>query len=215
MQAAGHSGIVMSANEILETIAETARQTSWIEYAAVITALVYLALAAFEKVLCWLFGIISSLIYVYLCYSSKLYLETLLQGFYVVMGFYGWLQWEKNKGDQSTAPIRQWKLGRHIMIIIAGGIAGVLLGFIFSSYTEAAQPYFDGLVTGYSLIATWMVTKKLLENWIYWIVIDAASIILYSNRGLYLSGLLFFIFTVVAVGGFFAWKKEQRAASVA
>lgn len=205
----------MSANEILEKIAEAARQTSWIEYAAVVTALAYLALAAFEKVLCWLFGILSSLIYVYLCYTSQLYLETLLQGFYVVMGFYGWHQWEKNKGSSNTAPVIIWKPSRHAVIILAGGIAGYGLGFVFAEYTKAAQPYLDAFITSYSLIATWMVTKKLLENWIYWIIIDAASIILYSNRGLYLSGLLFFIFTVVAVAGFFAWKKELRATSIA
>jgi nicotinamide mononucleotide transporter len=205
----------MSAGELIEKIAEAAKQTSWLEYAAVISSIAYVILAASEKILCWLFGILSSLIYVYLCFISKLYLETFLMVFYVAMGFYGWYQWETNKGKQDHAPVISWKFTKHIYLLATGAATGIVLGFLFERHTDAAQPYLDAFITSYSLIATWMVTKKVIQNWIYWIIIDAASIILYGNRELYLTSLLYLIFTVLAVAGYFAWKKELARPSIA
>jgi nicotinamide mononucleotide transporter len=201
----------MSFHEILENIADAAANTSALEFAAVICAVIYVILAAKENILCWLFGIISSFIYVYICFQTNLFLETGLQIFYVLMGFYGWWQWLRNKGTQQHAPVIEWKIASHLIMIIAGAAGGAILGFIFAKYTTAAQPYLDAFISSYSLIATWMVTKKILENWVYWIIIDAASVILYGNRGLYLSSALFILYTILAVYGFIAWRKELKA----
>lgn len=189
---------------MLDGLIEGILATSLIEWVAVATSLTYVILAAQKRILCWLFAFISSSLYVYLCFSTQLYLETVLQFFYVVMAIVGFVLWNRT----TESKIITWKVKHHILNVIISSTLTLVLGYLFSLYTNQANPYVDAATTVFSLAATFMVTKQVLENWIYWIIIDTVSVYLYFSRGLQLTAVLFVLFTVLAIVGYFSWKKS-------
>ena len=191
-----------------EKIIEGIIQTSWIEWCAVATSIAYVVLAALKKNSCWIFAGIASILYIYLCISVSLYLESVLQVFYLIMAIVGWLEW--NKSDPNQADIKTWSIHQHGLNILISGIVAFLLGYVFQKFTDQQSPYVDAFTTVFSLAATFMVTKKVLENWIYWIVIDAVSIYLYHQRGLELTAALFALYTIIAAIGFFMWYRNYK-----
>ncbi|MGB1104759.1 MAG: nicotinamide riboside transporter PnuC [Crocinitomicaceae bacterium] len=182
--------------------------TSLIEWAAVVSSILYVMLAAKRMIMCWLFAFIGSALFVYLCYIGELYIESILQLFYVAMAVVGWIYWKKSETDRLE--IKTWTLNQHGINIIISGAVAALLGYLFSTYTNQANPYVDAFTTCYSLLATFMVTKKVLGNWVYWIIIDIVSIYLYAQRDYHLTAVQYVIFTVIAVFGFMAWLKQYK-----
>lgn len=189
-------------------------ETPALEWFAVVTGILYVIFAAKRHIVCWLFALLSSLSFVFLCFSFQLYIETSLQVFFVVMAIVGWLSWLPNNKEATdkdeTTEIKTWKVSNHLLNIAISGVVAFLLGFSFELWTDQANPYVDAFTTVFSLVATFMVTRKVLENWVYWIIIDFVSIFLYFSRGLYLSSLLYIVFTILAVFGFMAWYKRYK-----
>lgn len=196
-------------NDILQNIKNGFLETSIWEWMGVISGILYVVFISYKKIIAWLFALISSLIYVYLCFKSQLFIETGLQFFYVIMAIYGWMKWNSAK-EEKEANIIRWKNRFHLYNCLISGVLVFVLGYFFDRYTNQANPYTDAFSTVFSLAATFMVTKKVLENWIYWIVIDSVCIYLFSSRGLYLTSLLFFIYTLIAVFGYFQWRKQYQ-----
>ena len=120
------------------------------------------------------------------------------------MAFYGLYNWNK-KNETKIVSINA---KTHIKLIIIGLLLTFLLGYYLTIYTSAASPIIDSFTTIFSIIGTFMVARKILENWIYWIIIDIVSIQLYISRELYLTGLLFLIYSVIAIYGYFTWAKK-------
>lgn len=191
-----------------ETLLRDILLTSFWEWAAVVTAIMYVVLVANKHILCWVFALISSVIYVYLCWIGYLYIEAVLNLFYVVMAIIGWLAWNSSKSNDR---INTWKLKKHLVNIIISAIVAYMLGFSFDFWSNQVNPYLDAFTTIYSLAATYMVVKKVLGNWIYWIVIDLVSIYLYFDRGYILSSVLFAAYTILAIVGFITWRKSYKA----
>ena len=187
---------------------EGIKATSIIEWLAVLSSLTYVVLAAKRMLICWWFAFIGSSLFVYLCYVGHLYIESILQLFYVVMAVVGWFSWKLSKADD--VEIKTWSFKNHVLNIVVSGFVALLLGFIFDQYTLQANPYVDAFTTCYSLSATFMVTRKIMGNWIYWIVIDLVSIYLYAQQDYYLTAVQYGIFTLLAIYGFMAWKKEYK-----
>ena len=187
------------------------KQTSFSEWLVFITALAYVFFAIIENVWCWLFGIISCALSVYLCYTGKLFLESGLQVFYVIISFYGWYQWLHGSIEKKELRIVSYSFRKNLVIILTGIAIWIPLGIIFSNYSTQVLPFLDAFVTAFSLLATWMTTKKIIENWLYWILIDLFAISLYFNRGFYLIALIYFIYTFLAIAGYFKWKKNCNA----
>lgn len=197
--------------------------TGTLEWIAVITGLLYVIFAARKNQICWFFASISSSLYVYICIDYQLYIESGLQLFYVATAILGWISWRKtaiskddihdNTTQNGISDIKLWSLNNHLLNILISGILSFCLGFIFDTYTDQANPYIDAFTTIFSLAATFMVVQKVLENWIYWIVIDIVGIYLYFQRGLQLSSVLYLIFTIIAITGFINWKKMFKAQS--
>lgn len=181
---------------------------STIEWLAVISSIIYVILAAKRSILCWLFAFIGSALFVYLCYIGNLYIESVLQFFYVAMAVVGWLTWKNSNSDESQ--IKKWGLNKHLINILLSGVTALLIGYIFDKYTAQANPYIDAFTTCYSLSATYMVTKKIIGNWLYWIVIDLVSIYLYAQRDYYLTAVQYGLFTLLAVYGYKVWRKEYK-----
>jgi len=186
-----------------------AASSSVIELLAVILAISYLLLAVKQQIWCWPAAFLSSLIYLYVFFEVRLYMESILQVYYAGMAVYGWQQWQKKENDQ-IKPIRTWPLKQHLIslvLILAGTyIAGQLL-----LQTDARLPYIDAFTTVASILTTYMVTQKILENWIYWLVIDLVSIFLYLDRALYFTALLFSVYIVIIGFGWLQWLALWRA----
>jgi len=185
------------------------------EIVAVLASLTYVVLASREHSGCWPAGMIGSSIYVVVFFQYQLYMDSALNIFYVVMAIYGWLMWSSRQSKtgiatmatKSTTSIKQWHAIKHINAIAVILLLSALSGFYLDNYTDAAYPYFDSLTTWSSFLATWMVVNKILETWLYWIVIDAASIYLYINKELYFTALLFGLYVIIATYGYLHWKK--------
>ena len=180
---------------------------SIIEFVAVFFSVLYVILAVKESIWCWGAALISVTLYIYICYNAQLYPETGLQFFYLLMAFYGYYHWNKN---DSNLQIQVWTITKHLRILLLGAILTFLIGFYFSIYTNAVMPLVDSFTTIFSILATYMVTKKVLGNWLYWIVIDAVSVYLYFSRDLHLTSLLFIVYTIIAIFGYFSWLKRNN-----
>ncbi|MBQ0719241.1 MAG: nicotinamide mononucleotide transporter [Gammaproteobacteria bacterium] len=188
--------------------------TSFWELLAVLLAIAYLLLALRENSLCWYCAFVSTAIFTALFWDVSLLMESALNVYYMAMAVYGWWQWRGAAGAdtnsaKSAIEISAWPLRNHLLAW--GGIGALTLvsGSLLANNTTAALPYLDSFTTWGSVLTTWMVTRKILENWLYWIVIDAISIFLYLDRGLHLTSLLFVAYVIIVVFGFFAWRKRM------
>lgn len=181
-------------------------EISAIEAAAVVLAIAYLLLAIRENWWCWPAGIGSSLLYLGVFYAAGLYMEAGLQLFYVAMAVYGWWVWRPSASDEgATLAIHRWPLRRHAVAMAAITVLSLTSGWLLARYTPAAAPYLDSFVTWSSVLTTWMVARKLLENWLYWFVIDGVTLGLALQRGLHLTAALFALYLVLVVIGWRAW----------
>lgn len=181
---------------------------------AVIFSIAYTVLAAYENNWCWPAAIISVSIYIYICFSAKLYSETGLQLFYLIMAFYGWWLWNKNETSDQKLIISKINLKAHSILIVSGLLFTCVFYFIMKTYTDAALPLADAIVTAFSLTTTYMMTKKYIENWIWWIVIDGLSIYIFISRDLPLTALLYLIYVIIVVVAYFKWRgilQQQKA----
>lgn len=177
-----------------------------LEIVAVIFGVLYTVLMAQNKISCWIFGIIGSLLSVYLFVEyAKLYAEAILYTFYVFAGIYGWIEWKKQK---IVEEVYQHKLSTHIKLITSGTVFSILLYFGLTYFFAAAEkPLIDSFTTVFSFIATYLMAKKWIENWYYWLVIDAVSTYLYLTRELEVYALLMLVYTILVVYGYWQWKK--------
>ena len=185
-----------------------------VEASAVALNITYVILAVKEKTLCWPFGILASLISIWLFIQIGLFAEAILFIYYVLMGLYGWWSWSQGRKEGGELDIRTWKYPRHLAIILTGILFSFLLGTTLSEWTTAQSPYFDSFTTVFSFIATWLTARKLLENWIYWIVIDLATIFLYASKEIFLYAGLSLIYTFMAIYGLIEWRKKLQSLSV-
>lgn len=199
---------------VAETFIATFQQTTWYEILAVVFSISYTVLAAYESNWCWPAAIISVSIYIYICFTAKLYSETGLQLFYLIMAFYGWWLWNSNKTIDQKLIISQIKIKTHVILIVSGLLLTCGIYFIMKTYTDAALPLADAFVTAFSLTTTYMMTKKYIENWIWWIAIDGLAIYIYISRDLPLTALLYFIYVIIVVVAYFKWRgilQQQKA----
>lgn len=178
-----------------------------LEAVSVILAVAYLLLATRENIWCWFCAFLSSFIYVYLFWQVGLIMESMLNVFYVVMAIVGCVQWQYGGVQHQGVQIKTLASWKHMIIMLLMVLLAWMSGWILESYTPAAWPYLDSFTTCASIITTFMVVYKILENWIYWFVIDAISIYLYLDRGLYLTAALFLMYLIIVVYGFYNWRQ--------
>ena len=199
----------------MQVIIDALQAMSAWEGLAVALGILYLLLAMRENILCWYAAFFSTLIYLFLFWDASLLMESGLQLYYLVMAVYGWYQWKYRlsaTGPPQDCDITTWPISTHAIAI--GGILLVSLGsgYLLQMHTSAALPFIDSFTTWGAVLTTWMVTRKILENWIYWIVIDGTCVYLYLDRGLYLTVLLFIVYLVLCVFGFISWWRHYQQA---
>jgi nicotinamide mononucleotide transporter len=184
-----------------------------LEAAGVVFSVLYLVLAIRQSLWCWPAALLSSLITIAVMFGAQLYSEAGLNVYYAAMAVYGWYQWRHGgrRSGKPELPIGVWPLRLHALAI-GGSVAGsAAIGWLMSRSTDAAFPYLDAFVLVSSLVTTYMVTRKILENWLYWLVIDSLSLYLYWQRELFLYAWLFALYLVLVVIGFSRWRRDWRA----
>ena len=182
----------------------------WAEVAAVICGLVYVVLVARENIWCWFWGGLNALLSIYLFIEIQLYAESILYVYYFLAAIYGWYAWKYSRRVSDAHAIVEWSWKKHLLLILAGFGLSYLLYLVLSNFTDAQMPLVDAHTTIFSFLATYLVTRKVLSNWLYWIVIDAISVWLYASRGIELYAVLMLVYTVIAILGYFRWKKFQQ-----
>ncbi|HKE96501.1 MAG TPA: nicotinamide riboside transporter PnuC [Povalibacter sp.] len=198
-------------NELLTQL----RATSPWEAVGAALGLAYLLLAVRRNLLCWICAFVSTSIYLVLFARASLYMQSALQVFYLVMAVIGFIDWRRGRSDSGEVLIRRWSMQRHLAAVVAVLVASVVNGWLLAANTDAVSPYVDSFVTWGSVITTWMVARRVIENWLYWIVVDAVAAGLYFSQGLLVTTILFIIYLGIVVHGYFAWRRElvvQRAA---
>ncbi|MEA1897480.1 MAG: nicotinamide riboside transporter PnuC [Bacteroidota bacterium] len=193
-------------------------ENSWVltELLGVITALVYLYFSVKQKIWLWPFGILTSALYILIFFNSRLYADMGLQVYYLLISFYGWYYWysKAQKQNQEKLPVSRINSNQIVRLALFTfalyWIIVLALKNVPSWLDIPASDllYWDAFTTAASIIATWMLARKILEHWIVWILVDSISLGLYIYKGLFVTSFLFFIYTLIAIYGYFEWKKE-------
>ena len=198
-------------NDWLQSLIDAALAMSPWEAAAVVFAIAYLLLAVREKILCWAFAFVSTAIYTVLFWDVSLVMESALNVYYMAMAVYGYQQWTRGGGN-GNAPqelaIRTMSARQPAVVITLIAILTLVSGYLLGEYSTAAWPFVDSFTTWASVITTYLVARKYLENWLYWLVIDSVSVPLYIDRGLNLTAMLFVAYIVIAVFGYIGWRRH-------
>ncbi len=205
---------------MFEQIISGFQAMSYWEYLAVFLGLAYLLLAMKQSLWCWPAAFISTAIYTVLFWQGFLYMESFLNFYYLLMAIYGWWQWRGSKTQvaseeqevQVAKAIQSWSLSKHAVWIAVGTLIAMSLGYLLDTYTQARMAYLDSFTTVFAIITTYMVTQKVLENWLYWIVVDLASVYLYVQNQYFPTAVLFALYTVLVIQGYRIWLKEYRQA---
>ena len=178
-----------------------------LETVAVVLSIAYLVLAMRENSLCWCCAFFSTAIYVVIFGDVSLYMESALNIYYMAMAVYGWYQWRRGGVSGSGRAVCRWDFEQHaiaILLILAGTL---LSGYLLDTNTDAKLPYLDSFTTWASVMTTFMVARKVLENWLYWMVINSVSIFMFIDRELYQTAAMLGLYLGLSIIGYFAWRK--------
>ncbi len=181
-----------------------------------LSGLVYLYFSVKQKIWLWPIGIITSVYSVLVFYQSQLYADMSLNVYYIIVSIYGWWHWlfcKDNTSHTSTKisvlTIKDWLKYLTVVVLLT-----LLFAYLLKNLpqkiglTPSSIPWWDAFLTSGSIVATWMLARKILEQWLWWVVIDALSMGVFIYKGLYLISALFLVYSVMAVIGYRSWKND-------
>lgn len=181
---------------------------NYIEVLGAILGFSYIIFSIKQNILTWVTGLVTSALYIYVFFVSKFYADMGLQVYYVLISIYGWYHWVKGNKNKKVIPVTRTKAIEWIWLSSASVVLFLIIWFILVKYTDSPVPIGDSITTALSIVATWMLARKMLEHWLIWIFVDALSIGLYIYKSLWPTVILFLIYTMMAYFGFIKWKKE-------
>lgn len=203
----------MTAKDLMQSnwdkFLEQLLQTSPWESLAVILGIVYVVLATKELIVAWFFAFVSTLIYTVIFWEGALFASSFLNFYYMLMAIYGYYAWKNGSGEKMLA-ISSYAFSKHLIIIASGIFLSLSVGYLSETYSNSKLAYLDAFVMVFSIITTWLLTQKVIENWLYWIVIDMAAVVLYWQSSYFVTALLFVIYTALAIYGYLTWRKKFR-----
>ena len=184
-------------------------KTNWLEIFGAATGLLYIYFSIKQNILLWITGLISCSVYIIVFFNTKFYADMALQFYYVGVSIYGWIYWAETK-TKSNEPLKVSKTPKIELFILS--ILSVIIFFVIGIFldrlTDSPIPFGDSFTTTFGIIATWMLAKKYIEQWIIWIIVDFVAAALYFYKQLYPTTILYVIFAVMAFIGYFQWKKS-------
>ncbi len=183
---------------------------NYIELLGAILGIAYIFFSIRQSILTWPIGLLTSVLYVWVFFASKLYADMGLQMYYVVISIYGWYEWLFGNKTNHSEPIKVSRITMKLSIVLSviSFFLFLLIWFILKNYTDSPVPMADSLATALSIVATWMLARKILEHWLVWIFVDAFSVGLFWYKDLMPTVILFVVYTVMAYIGYREWKQE-------
>lgn len=184
----------------------------WIEIFGVIAGVLYVILEVRQNRLLWPLGIVTSAAYVYIFFSGKFYADMGLQVYYVLISMYGWYYWSRGDAlkDREELPVVRINRQQLILLVLIFVLAWVGIYMILDRFTDSTVPLGDSFTTALAIVATWMLTRKIIEQWFLWIIANVVSIALYIYKGLYPTVILYVIYAGMSVYGYLEWKKSMN-----
>lgn len=181
-----------------------------IEIMGAVTGLIYLVFSIKQNIWLWPWGIVTSLLYIYVFFEAKFYAGMSLQFYYFGISIYGWYFWRtgSKKEGNDKVPVIHASLRECLIFILVTIVLTVISGYGLDHFTDSPLPFWDSFTTSGSIVATWMLARKYLEQWLFWIIIDAVSLGTYIYKELYPTVVLFSVYTGMAVIGYYQWRKE-------
>lgn len=187
---------------------------NYIEVLGAAVSLVYLYFSYKQIIWLWPLGILSSVLYCIVFFHSALYADMSLQIYYFFISFYGWYFWlsgRQNKTNGNTQlEVNRLSLKMWVVLIFIWALLTLVIGLVLSRFTNSSLPWWDAFTTAGGIVGTWMLARKILENWLFWIIIDLVSMSMYIYKNLYPTVVLFFIYSIIAVAGYYRWKKDLK-----
>lgn len=183
-----------------------------IEWGGAVFGLLAVWLTVRQSVWCWPTGLVNVALYAFVFFEAKLYADVGLQVVYFVLCAVGWWRWLRPGPDRSELPVTRLTRREAVLLLGIGSVGVAAMSHFLATRTDAALPYWDSTTVVMSLIAQWLVTRKVLENWHLWIAADVLMVGIYFYKQLYVTTGLYVIFTVLAVQGLRAWKRSLAAA---
>ena len=181
----------------------------YIEIIGALTGIIYVFLEIRQSIWLWPLGLVTSGLYVWIFFSTGFYADMGLQAYYVLISIYGWYWWirgaRKYRSDSLPVTRISMKLSAILMFVFLVLFAGIW--YILVSYTDSSVPLGDAFTTALSVVATWMLARKIIEHWFLWVIANMVSMGLYIYKGLYPTVVLFAVYTVMAVVGYYEWRK--------
>ena len=211
---------------------------NWLEVFGAVTGIIYVFLEIRQSIWLWPVGLITSAVYVVVFFTSKFYADMSLQGYYLVMSCIGWYWWARGTGqgaqgsghraqgaelraqgeEQKTGELRdeetkglqvtRLKPGTGLLLTAVFILLYSGVWFILSRFTDSPVPEWDSFITSLSVVATWMLARKIYEHWYLWILVNAASVVIFIARGLYPTVILYAVYLAMSFGGLKVWKKS-------
>ncbi|MDP3445297.1 MAG: nicotinamide riboside transporter PnuC [Ignavibacteria bacterium] len=202
----------MAAADFFNLFLQNVAQTTLIEIIAVVFGLLSVWYSMKVNILVYPTGIVSVLIYVYICFFAGLYADMGINFVYFVMSIYGWYNWSRSGIDKPKLAVSFSTTKELTIGIVATMIAFIALSYVLFNFTDSTVPFIDSFTTAVFIVGMWLMAVKKVENWIYWIIGDIVSVPLYFYKGLVFTSFQYLVFLIIAVVGYYAWRKEARLA---
>jgi len=205
---------VETSNFFDEALTALAALSGW-EAIATLLGIAYVILAIRQSIWAWPSAFVSTLIYTILFWQAQLPLQSLLTAYYLAMAVYGFWLWHQPPQSDKAIQVHQQTFGFHLSFLLLGSLLTWGIGSYLQSGNYSAAPYLDAGVMIFSVLNTYLMARKLLENWLYWLVINSAAMYLYWLSGFYLTIVMFMLYFVLAIIGYLTWRKELHAQKTA
>ncbi|KUJ72529.1 nicotinamide riboside transporter PnuC [Thiomicrospira sp. WB1] len=189
------------------------------EALATLLGLAYIVFAIRESLWAWPCAFFSTLIYTWLFWDGQLPMQALLNAYYLIMAIYGFWLWSTHPPSPTPArhatplKVHRLKTWQHGVFLTLGSLLTIVVVQAMQSFELSRAPWLDAGVTVFSMLNTYLMARKVLENWLYWLVINSAAMWLYWDNGFYFTVLMFAVYFVMAVIGFFQWRQSARDAA--
>ncbi|MBP7507125.1 MAG: nicotinamide mononucleotide transporter [Prolixibacteraceae bacterium] len=184
-----------------------------IEISGTVFGIIYVILSVKQKVATWFFGLLTSLLYIYIFFSAKIYAQMSIQFYYVFISLYAWILWAKgSKEGSGLKQLHVTYLDKSQVLIFSGVtlLIWATVNIILKKFTDSPVSVADSLIAALSITATWMLARKKIENWLIWIVANGFSVGLYLYQNMYATSILYIIYLASAVWGFIEWRRDYK-----
>jgi nicotinamide mononucleotide transporter len=186
-----------------------------IEIFGAVTGIIYVFLEIKQNIWLWPVGIVTSATYIYVFRVNGFYADMLLQVYYLVISIYGWWAWKHGKPQENAnrTDLRIMRIDMRTTLWTSAATVAIFgtMWYVLDNWTDSPVPLWDAVITTLSIIATWMLTRKILEQWHVWIVANAIAIIVYVIKGMYPTVILFIVYFVMAIAGLLEWRRDYYA----